>query len=385
MKWVALMPLRAGSKSIRDKNIRLIAGRPLFSWSLGEAVASGVFDDIYVASDSERVRRTVAGEFPSGVEIIDRSAESASDTASTEAVMLEFQQRVKFDVVCLIQATSPLTRADDFISARQQFESESLDSLLSAVRSKRFIWSADADALNYTPRSRPRRQDFEGSYIENGAFYFTAADILAQERCRLGGRIGIHVMPADTELELDDPTDWPIVETALRKRLRTESLIEALDRVKIFVIDVDGTLTDGSMYYGPDGEAFKQFHTRDGKGLERLRDVGVRVCVMTGEDSPTTAARMKKLGISDYFAGVSDKLSLLEEKAAAWSVSLDEVAFIGDDLGDLECLSAVAASFCPSDAVARIKTATACICSSPGGEGAVREACDRIYAAKAGE
>ena len=93
MKWVALMPLRAGSKSIRDKNIRLIAGRPLFSWSLGEAVASGVFDDIYVASDSERVRRTVADKFPSGVEIIDRSAESASDTASTEAVMLEFQQR----------------------------------------------------------------------------------------------------------------------------------------------------------------------------------------------------------------------------------------------------------------------------------------------------
>ena len=105
----------------------------------------------------------------------------------------------------------------------------------------------------------------------------------------------------------------------------------------------------------------------------------------TDGSGPTTTARMKKLGISDYFAGVSDKLSLLEEKAAAWSVSLDEVAFIGDDLGDLECLSAVAASFCPSDAVARIKAATACICSNPGGEGAVREACDRIYAAKAGE
>jgi YrbI family 3-deoxy-D-manno-octulosonate 8-phosphate phosphatase len=382
MKWVALMPLRAGSKSIPDKNVRPLAGRPLFAWSLGEAMRSGVFDAIYVASDSAQIRGIVAGEFPSGVEVIDRSAESASDTASTESVMLEFQERVNFDVLCLIQATSPLTRAEDFITARAKFETESLDSLLTAVRTDRFIWSADAEPLNYTPRSRPRRQDFGGAYVENGAFYFTAASVLERERCRLGGRIGIHVMPADTEVEIDHAADWPRVENALLARLRDETATEVLRRVKIFVLDVDGTLTDGSMYYGPGGEAFKQFHTHDGKGLERLRDIGVRVCVMTGEDSPATAARVEKLGITDYFPGVKDKLSLLEEQARAWSATLDEVAFIGDDLGDLECLAAVGASFCPADALAPIRSAVAHICSRPGGGGAVREACDRIYAAK---
>ena len=383
MKWVALMPLRGGSKSIPDKNVKNIAGRPLFSWSLDAAVRAVCFDELYVASDSARIREIVALRFPTGVQVIDRSPESASDTASTESIMLEFQRRVSFDVLCLIQATSPLTRAEDFTAAKKQFVAESLDSLLTAVKSKRFLWNASAKALNYAPAARPRRQDFEGSFVENGAFYFTTADVLKRKKCRLGGRIGIHPMPADTVHELDDDRDWHVIEQLLSRRATEQLLQQQLCRVKALIVDVDGTLTDGVLVYGPAGEVRKNFHTHDGKGLERLGSVGVRVCVMTGEDSATTAARMVKLGIDDYYPGVEDKLTLLKEKIASWQLSLDEVAFMGDDLGDLESITHAGISFCPANAVAQIQAAADYICANLGGAGAVREVCDLIYDARA--
>ena len=105
MRWVAFMPLRANSKSIPDKNIRRIAGRPLFVWSLEQAIASQCFDEIYVATDSARIRKIVLDEFPASVTVLERSAETCTDTASTESAMLEFQRQVSFDVIALIQAT----------------------------------------------------------------------------------------------------------------------------------------------------------------------------------------------------------------------------------------------------------------------------------------
>ena len=99
MRWVAFMPLRAHSKSIIEKNVRNIAGRPLFAWSLEQAIASQCFDDVYVATDSPKIRKAVLEEFPS-VTVLERSAATCTDTASTESAMLEFQQQIPFDVMC---------------------------------------------------------------------------------------------------------------------------------------------------------------------------------------------------------------------------------------------------------------------------------------------
>jgi N-acylneuraminate cytidylyltransferase len=223
MRWLGLLPLRAGSKAIPGKNIRAIAGRPLFAWCLDAALESGVFDRIYVASDGADIRAAVAAAFGDRVDVIDRAAATATDTASSESVMHELAARVPFDVLGLIQATSPLTRAADFRTARRRFEQERLDSLLTAVRSRRFYWSEDGVPLNYDPRARPRRQDLTGLLQENGAFYFTSARVLAATGARLGGRIGIHVMDDDSAVELDEPADWARVEALLRQRLAADA------------------------------------------------------------------------------------------------------------------------------------------------------------------
>lgn len=216
-KIVALIPLRGGSKGIPLKNIKPIGGKPLCAWVLETATGSERIYSVYVSTDSERIKETVVS-LGLGVGIIDRLAQHATDEASTESVMLHFMEEVDFDVLVTIQATSPLLESWHLSEALARFEREELDSMLSAVRTKRFFWTDDARPINYDPLHRPRRQEFAGTLMENGAFYITRREILAQTGCRLGGRIGIYEMPEDTAVEIDEPRDWELMSKILEKR-----------------------------------------------------------------------------------------------------------------------------------------------------------------------
>ncbi|MBT8058812.1 MAG: N-acylneuraminate cytidylyltransferase [Gammaproteobacteria bacterium] len=374
MRWVAYMPLRGGSRSIPGKNIRPLAGRPLFAWALGAAVESDCFDEIWVGTDSTAIREAVEGAFPGQVRLFDRSPKTCTDEASTESALLEFIENVECDVLCTIQATSPLTTAADFQAARDRFLAENADSLLTATATHRFFWTPGGKPLNYDPAARPRRQEFGGSYEENGAFYLTSRQLLESEQCRLGGKVSIHPMAPETALEIDEPDDWA----------RAESLVRGLSayslagRIKALVIDVDGTLTDGGMYYGPDGEALKKFNTRDAHGLQRLREAGIEVGVITAENSESVHARMRKLGIEHYHPGIRDKIATLTEMAEQWGVELSEIAYMGDDFNDQECLEAVGFPCCPADAAGAIRGICRYITEAKAGDGAVREVCEFV-------
>lgn len=378
MRWVAFMPLRANSKSIVDKNVRAIAGKPLFAWSLEQAILSGCFDDIYVATDATKIRHKVYEQFPGRVTVLPRSPATCTDTASTESAMLEFQQQVGFDVVCLIQATSPLTQAADFQAAKDKFIAQELDSLLTAVSCKRFFWARNGTPMNYQPTKRPRRQDFDGCLMENGAFYFTRSQVLKEYGSRLGGKIGIHEMAVETAVEIDDPNDWLIVEQLLLKHKVNNVEGVVGKQIKALVLDVDGTLTDGGMYYDAAGEALKKFHTRDAHGMQLLREKGIKVAVISAEDSHTVAARMQKLQIEDYYPGVKNKGEILLKQAKKWGLPLHDIAYMGDDLNDLECLYRAGTAFCPADAVPEVLQQAHYVCTHRGGNGAVREVCDMI-------
>ena len=216
-KTVALIPLRGGSKSIPQKNIKTIAGKPLCAWVLEAAVATRGIEATYVSTDCEQIKAVVLG-LGLGVEVLDRPAKLATDEASTESVMLHFMNTVDFDRLVTIQATSPLLDSVHLEQALILFEQNQLDSMLSAVRSRRFFWRDDGTPLNYDPRQRPRRQDFEGLLMENGAFYVTCRQTLVDLQCRLGGNVGIFEMPEETALEIDEPLDWNLVEAQLQRK-----------------------------------------------------------------------------------------------------------------------------------------------------------------------
>lgn len=372
MRFTAFIPLRGGSKSIPRKNIKLLAGKPLCWWSINSALQSKIFDKIVVSTEDPEIKSVVERLFGKQVIVDTRPNHLAQDTTSTEAVVLEYLEREETDVITLIQATSPLTSAQDFLKAKEKYLEGNLDSLLTGVEFKRFTWTHDGNPINYDPANRPRRQEFKGQVLENGAFYMTNASLFLENNNRIAGKVGIHLMNEDTAFEIDEPSDWPIVEGLLRSRV-SNSL--ELGKIKALVLDVDGTLTDGGMYYSENGEALKKFNTKDAKGIEMFRKSGLKVCIITAEDSPRVHSRMKKISITseNYFFGIKDKLPVLKEWANKNDLKLSEIAYGGDDLGDLDCMQAVGYPFCPADAIQRIKDISNYICEQKAGQGSVRE------------
>ncbi len=150
--------------------------------------------------------------------------------------------------------------------------------------------------------------------------------------------------------------------------------------VRLLVLDVDGVLTDGRLYFGPRGEALKVFHVRDGFGLVQLRHAGLTVAVISGRRSPMVTVRCRELGIAPVYQGVEDKLAVLMRLCARLKITPAECACIGDDLPDLPLVRAVAHSFAVADAHPEVLRAAGRVTRLPGGAGAVREVCDLLLA-----
>lgn len=152
--------------------------------------------------------------------------------------------------------------------------------------------------------------------------------------------------------------------------------------MRLLCVDVDGVLTDAGMYYGPDGEVLKKFNTRDGMGLARVREIGIAVALVSGEDSAIVHARAAKLKIDEVFTAVTNKRTVLDELTARKNLRLDEVAFIGDDLNDLPALECVGLACAVADAADPVKAVAHYVTQRRGGDGAVREVCEFLIAAK---
>ena len=149
---------------------------------------------------------------------------------------------------------------------------------------------------------------------------------------------------------------------------------EKAAEIKLLLTDVDGVLTDNGVYYSEAGEVMKRFSIRDGMGVERLRKLGgIETGIITGEMSPSVARRAEKLGIVELHLGVKDKLGklseILERKQLQWS----QIAYIGDDINDLEVLEAAGISACPADAMDPVARIVDYVCQHNGGNGAFRE------------
>jgi 3-deoxy-D-manno-octulosonate 8-phosphate phosphatase (KDO 8-P phosphatase) len=159
---------------------------------------------------------------------------------------------------------------------------------------------------------------------------------------------------------------------------------ETFRRVKLLVLDVDGVLTDGRLYYGPRGESLKTFHVRDGHGIKQVQAAGIAVAIISGRKSAAVLRRAKGLGIRHVSQGVDDKLTELRKLSRKLDVSLEECACIGDDTPDAPILNACGLGIAVADAHADALAAADLETSRPGGQGAVREVCDWLMAARAG-
>ena len=384
-KVVALIPARGGSKSIPSKNIKPFAGKPLLYWALRATQWTEKIEKIYVSTDCPKIKEVAESFNLSKVQVINRSPATATDRASTESVMLEFAENIDFQTLVLVQATSPLLTSVDLTRAIERYQTDRCDSMLSVVRQKRFLWDHDenkgARPLNYDYTARPRRQDFEGYLVENGAFYITERHALLRTRNRLHGRIGLYEMPEYSYLELDEERDWIVLET-LAQHLTTVSPAHLAKPIKALALDVDGVLTDGSVYCLGSGEHLLKFSRVDGKGIELLKQNNIDVWIVSAEDSPIARARCDKLGIVKAFWGVKDKFTCVQAQSKRDGLKKEEICFVGDDIQDIPVMAWVGFSAAPRNAVPTVKRKAHYVCSNPGGGGAVREIADLILTAK---
>ncbi len=382
MDTVAFIPVRGESKSIPLKNIKLLAGRPLVHWTIQAALDCKKIDRVYVASENPQIRAIAAKIADDRLAVIDRDPATATDTASTESALLEFAKTHSFKTIVLIQATSPLLSGADLNGALAKFETGNADSLLSVTREHRFYWQEQADGTvtpsNYDPMMRPRRQEWPGELVENGAFYITKKENLEKTCCRISGRIEAWEMSKETALELDEPHDWQIAEQFLLTKDNNQTLAERSRLITLLVTDVDGVLTDSGIYYSPDGEALKKFNTRDGMGIELWRKAGFSIAIMTKEATSFAKERAAKLKIEHVLTGVEDKGSALESFIKKQALTMSQVAFIGDDINDLSALEKAGLAACPADAAPPNQAVAHYRCNLRGGEGCVRELIDLI-------
>ncbi len=152
--------------------------------------------------------------------------------------------------------------------------------------------------------------------------------------------------------------------------------------IKLFVMDVDGTMTDGRIYMGGNGEVMKAFDVKDGYAIINLPKAGITPVIITGRSSDIVAARAKDLRITECYQGISDKLSKLKEIAARYGAEPSEIAYIGDDLNDLDCMAYCGYTACPADAIDEVKKTVKYVCTHNGGRGAVREFAEKMVGEK---
>ncbi len=410
MNNVAFIPARGGSKSIPYKNIKKIGGYPLIYWTILAACMCSEIDCVFLSTEDEIIKNAAEdlknenSYIEEKLRVISRSEDSATDFASTEMAMLEFANNVFFDNIILIQATSPLLSAKDLSDGIRLFNTEGTDSVLSGVRQYRFLWEEDSTGIvnpnNYDIFHRPRRQDFEGYLMENGAFYITSRDALLKSKNRISGNIRMFVMDSVTATEIDEEDDWVIMEHLLNRRCDctrgfvnthnvitkntinslsiSPDIISRLKKIKVVLSDCDGCLTDGGMYYSEKGDELKKFNTKDGQAFGLLKRYGYLTGVISGENLDLIQRRGKKLKLDYCYCGCNDKLSIALSICKENKLDISEVLYIGDDIIDVELLHQAGVSVCPRDANIAVKDIVDIRSHFCGGGGVVREIADML-------
>ena len=161
-----------------------------------------------------------------------------------------------------------------------------------------------------------------------------------------------------------------------------KDVLEKAARIRLVLFDVDGVLTDGSLYLGDDGQEYKAFHSRDGHGMAMLKEAGVDIGIITGRTSQVVVHRMASLGIEHVYQGQRDKLPAFEALLAKLGISSDEVAFVGDDVVDLPILTRVGLAIAVADAHPLVVRHAHWRTPNPGGRGAARDVCELILEAR---
>jgi N-acylneuraminate cytidylyltransferase len=385
---IAIIPARAGSVGIKDKNIRSFCGVPLLVRAIHAAKQSAAVERVIVTTDSDRYADLCR---EAGVEVMMRPAELATGTASSESALLHVLEMLRAagqtlpDWVVFQQCTSPFTRSEDIDGLLRHVQEANADSGFTAVRSHRFLWrvlqDGAAEGINHDKSVRPRRQDREPEFMENGAVYVMKTDGFLRHKHRFFGRTVLLEVPEYQGIEIDSEDDWLIAEGVFRGMHRAAATSVLPSVPKLVVFDFDGVFTDNRVLVDQDGKEAVFCDRGDGMAIEWLIKSGVRGLILSKERNPVVQARAKKVGLPVAQA-VDGKATFLREWCANEGIDLSDVVYLGNDLNDLQCFAIVGCAVAVSDAAPQVLEAADLILSRPGGRGAIRELIEAVSACR---
>lgn len=381
---LAVIPARGGSKGIPRKNARPVGGKPLVGWTVEAARAAERVDRVVVSTDDPEIA-ALSARYGAGV--VPRPAEISGDLASSEAALRHALDHLRDtegyapERLVFLQCTSPLTAPEDIDGTIEALEREGADTALAVVPFHYFLWRRGDDGgglgINHDKAVRLLRQQRAPEFLETGAVYVMKTAGFLEVGHRFFGKTALYEMPAERRWEVDDPIDMEIAEVLLRRGARASRRDTLPARLDCLVFDFDGVFTDNRVTVLEEGHEAVVCSRGDGMGIEMLRKAGWPMVVISKEPHPIVAARCAKLKI-ECFQGVEDKLTVLRDWLARDGHALERTLYVGNDVNDLPCLTAVGCPVVVADAHPEARQAARLILDNPGGQGALRELAELV-------
>ncbi len=387
---VAVIPARGGSKGVPAKNLATVGGEPLVTRAVRACLDAELVTDVVVSTDDFGIS---AAARAAGAQVVERPAEIAGDTATSEAAVLhavdthESRSGRAADVVLLVQCTSPFITRGDIDAVAGAVVEGGADSALTVAPFHGFIWRDGADApgagedggtgggvgVNHDKAFRPRRQDRPQDLLETGAAYAMDAAGFRKSGHRFFGRTEpVRTDPARV-LEVDDPHDLararalaPLLDEA---QPRTQPSRDDVDAV---VLDFDGTQTDDRVLIDSEGRELVAVHRGDGLGIAALRRDGLQMLILSTEVNPVVRARADKLKIP-VLHGIDRKDLALKQWCEERGLTPERVLYVGNDVNDLPCFNLVGWPVAVAGAHDVVREAARAVTTTAGGSGAIRE------------
>ena len=385
---LAVIPARGGSKGIPGKNFYPISGKPLISYAIEAALESRCVGRLIVSTDDKKITE-VSSTY--GAETVQRPIEISGDGHQSEQALihvidhLEANEKYTPEWLIFIQCTSPLLFPGDIDEAYKVASTEGYDSVFSAYEERfmgRWQYSKNntVNPVNYKPDKRPMRQELSREFVENGAIYVMRTDHLKRTGTRFGKKCGIYVMPLERSFQVDTLEDISLIEKIINGRSNSntdknsfpDALHRQLGKLKLVIVDFDGTMTDNKVLVDQDGREQVVCNRSDGWGVRLLKNEGIKVVCLTSEQNSVVLKRCEKLKIECY-NGVLEKGKIISEICEKNGVIPEETAFIGNDINDITALKMVGIPVTVKDAHKDAKMHSKIVLNRCGGEGVLQE------------
>ena len=395
---LAVIPARGGSQGIPKKNLRPLAGRPLIAWSIAAAQQSRLVSRILASTDNEEIA-AVARAYGAEVPFL-RPAELAQNETRDLPVFqhvidwLEKNEGHVPDIVVQLRPTSPLRPPGLVDEAIQRILSDdSADSVRSVTQPSQNpykMWTVIESALKPLlssdldePYNAPR-QSLPPVYWQTGHIDVFRTRTVREKVSLTGDRILPVVVDSRYALDIDTLMHLRmagnvVADGELDLVVPSDSENSGLEQIRLLVFDFDGVFTDNRVYVDQSGVETVSCSRADGLGVERLLNSGLEAAVLSTEANPVVSARCLKLGLPVQ-QGVRDKGQALRNLVASRGLALEQVAYVGNDLNDLDCLRIAGLAVAPSDAHPDVRKIADLVLLNAGGHGAVREICDLAIA-----